>query len=171
MVRSGDLVLDIGCGDGGYTSRFLAPRASHVDAVDVEGSAIKRARRDNSRSNVAFMRLDAITENFPRASYHLIVMDGVIGHLQAEDSRYLLLKIASCLSGDGVFFGSESLGRIEGHDHLQFFDGKEDVRSILKDHFRRVLINEFYYDIGRGFVRREAIGRCSNSERDLTLLN
>src|SRR4051794_24874752 len=34
VMRQGDRVLDIGCGDGFFTSRFFAPRASAVDAVD-----------------------------------------------------------------------------------------------------------------------------------------
>lgn len=51
IVRDGDRVLDIGCGDGSYTKRFYAPRAGHVDGIDIEPSAISYARQHNAAEN------------------------------------------------------------------------------------------------------------------------
>lgn len=46
--------------------------------------------------------------------------------------KYFLTKIKNSLTDDGIFVGSESLGRVEGkHDHLQFFDELEDLQKNL----------------------------------------
>src|SRR6476469_2745683 len=36
VMRRGDVVLDIGCGDGFFASRLFAPRVAHVDSIDIE---------------------------------------------------------------------------------------------------------------------------------------
>lgn len=43
----------------------------------------------------------------------------------------VLKKIAETLAMGGVFCGSESLGRSEGTDHVQYFDSEEDFRRLL----------------------------------------
>src|SRR3954453_20481443 len=78
MVRRGDKVLDIGCGDGFFTSRFLAARASAVDALDIEDSAIEHACRHNARPNVSYRQADAVAEPFPQSDYDVIVWDGAL---------------------------------------------------------------------------------------------
>src|SRR5437016_5962686 len=75
IIRPGASVLDIGCGDGSLTKRFYAVRASHVDAIDIEESAIAYATKFNSAPNIAFRRLDAVAEPFPRSRYDVIVFD------------------------------------------------------------------------------------------------
>src|SRR5262249_38597968 len=59
LVRDGDEVLDIGCGDGSYTKRFYAPKARHVDAIDIEESAIAYAEQHNAAPNICYALLDA----------------------------------------------------------------------------------------------------------------
>src|SRR5579872_6472187 len=65
----GDSVLDIGCGDGFFTRRFYCDRASRVDAIDVEESAITHARRHHAHQKINYVKCNAVTESFPADTY------------------------------------------------------------------------------------------------------
>jgi SAM-dependent methyltransferase len=160
IVREGDLVLDIGCGDGYFTRRFFAPRSANVDGIDVEESAIEHATLFNAAPNVRYKRADAVAEPFPRAAYDVVVWDGAIGHFPPEATSRMLAKIRDVLADDGAFVGSESLGT-EGHDHLQFFHTIEDLAAILRRYFEHVMVREITYRLPSGDLRREAFWRCA----------
>jgi SAM-dependent methyltransferase len=162
VVRRGDRVLDIGCGDGFFTSRFFAPRASVVDALDIEPSAIKHALRHNARPNVSYLEADAVAEPFPRQEYDVIVWDGALGHFAPDTTSVMFSKIHDALAPEGVFVGSESLGP-EGIDHLQFFETLDDLRQTLEARFAHVHLRESSYELGDGTVRREGYWRCGDS--------
>ena len=171
IIGEGDFVLDIGCGDGGLTKRFYAPRAAHVDAIDIEASAIDYAVKHNSASNVSYRRLDAVVEPFPRTTYDLIIFDGAIGHFTREGSAAVLKKISSALGPRGVFCGSESIG-VENRDHLQIFSTLDELRSLLQEQFRHVRLKQQKYPVE--FVpndRLEAYWRCSNADDRLDELD
>jgi SAM-dependent methyltransferase len=160
LVREGDAVLDIGCGDGYFTRRFIAPRAAHVDGIDIESSAIRHATQHNAATNVSYVLADAVNEPFPRSSYDVVVWDGALGHFAPETTTRVLKKIAAALVADGVFAGSESLG-VEGHDHLQFFHNLDDLAALLTTRFEHVRVRELSYRLPGGAMRREAFWRCA----------
>lgn len=163
IIRPGATVLDIGCGDGSLTKRFYAPRASHVDAIDIEESAIAYATKFNAAPNIEYRRLDAVAELLPRSQYDVIVFDGAVGHFSREGAIEVLRKIATVLGPTGIFCGSESLGA-EGHDHLQYFMDVGDLRAILAPAFRYVRLKTQQYHLPNGFHRREAYWRASNAD-------
>ena len=164
LVREGDRVLDIGCGDGFFTRRFLAPVAARVDGVDIEPSAIEHAKAHNAASNVGYFTSDAVADDFPAAEYDLIVWDGALGHFPPDTTQRMLAKIRAALSDGGAFVGSESLGRVEGQgDHLQFFDGVEDLDALFSEHFPHVEVRALRYRLPGGAVRTEAFWRCAGS--------
>jgi hypothetical protein len=167
VIRDGDLVLDIGSGDGFFSMRFLSERASHVDALDIDSSAISLAKKENFASNVQYHCSDAIIDPFPKDLYDVICWDGALGHFSAQSAARMLTKFSRHLHPQGIFIGSESLGS-EGHDHLQFFESLDDVGALFKPYFRYVCLRQINYPLpwARGFVRKEAFWRCSNhSER------
>jgi 2-polyprenyl-3-methyl-5-hydroxy-6-metoxy-1,4-benzoquinol methylase len=161
VVREGDRLLDIGCGDGFFTKRFLSARCSKVDAVDVEPSAIHAAQRNNPAANINYYLLDAVNESFPSNEYDVIVWDGALGHFSPETTHLMLQKIVEHLAPEGIFVGSESLGH-EGTDHLQFFDSLEALRAIFSTHFRHIELRSMDYRTG-DFVRSEAFWRCAQT--------
>ena len=159
VIREGDAVLDLGCGDGFFTARFLAARAAHVDGIDVDPDAIETARRENAAPNVAYRLADAVADAFPRDRYDVVVWDGALGHFSPEATAAVLGKVRDALAPDGIFCGSESLGH-EGVDHLQFFASTDDLRALLAPHFRHVWLREVAYRTGR-HDRREAFWRAA----------
>jgi SAM-dependent methyltransferase len=165
VMRPGDVVLDIGCGDGFFASRFFSPRVAHVDSIDIEPSAIAHATRHHGAPNVSYHLLDAVAAAFPRSTYDVVVWDGALGHFPPDVTRQMLAKIRGALRDDGVFVGSESLGE-EGHDHLQFFDDLEALRALLADEFATVQLGQMDYEIPGGTLRREGYWRCAVAESD-----
>lgn len=162
VIQSGDQLLDIGCGDGFFTNTFCSSRCRHVDAIDVESSAIETAKQLNSALNINFYLLDAVRDPFPSDRYDIIVWDGAIGHFAESDLSIVLEKIMRALSPSGMFVGSESLG-IEGSDHLQYFEDEFALAALFKPYFKHVLIRTLEYRIGNGFVRREGYWRCTQN--------
>jgi SAM-dependent methyltransferase len=159
VLRPTDRVLDIGSGDGFFDARFFSERCQSIDAIDIEESAITHARRHNPAGNVTYMRLDAVNDAFPNPPYDVVIWDGAIGHFAPNETEHMLLKIRDSLTEDGIFVGSESLGA-EGHDHLQFFNSPDDLRSLLGNHFPYIDLRRMRYSSGSG-VRDEAYWRCS----------
>jgi SAM-dependent methyltransferase len=168
-LRAGDRVLDIGCGDGFFDRGFFSHRCGHIDAIDIEPSAIGHARRYNAAPNIAYLELDAVAEPFPSDGYDVIIWDGAIGHFAADTTSTMLAKIGSALKPGGVFVGSESLGA-EGHDHLQFFADLEDLRATLRSQFEHVEVRSLSYEIGTPAPRREAYWRCAAAPERLRAL-
>jgi SAM-dependent methyltransferase len=169
VIADGDKVLDIGCGDGFFTRRFYCERASQIDAIDVEQSAIDHARRFHPDSKIVYRKVDAVAEAFPQSQYDVVVWNGALGHFSVQDTCIVMKKIIAALGPRGVFVGSESLGQ-EGHDHLQFFADEAAVQRLLRPHFQYVATRVVSYSIGvgRDFLRREVFWRCSNGREGLT---
>jgi SAM-dependent methyltransferase len=161
LVRDGDRVLDIGCGDGFFARRFFAARGASVDAIDIEPSAIAHAERHNSAPLIRYRLQDAVNEPFPSEAYDIVVWDGALGHFAPETTDLMLAKIRSALADGGVFVGSESLGSQEGEDHLQFFQSLDELGEILSGHFPHVMVRELEYRLPGGLLRREAFWRCA----------
>jgi SAM-dependent methyltransferase len=164
LIRDGDLLLDIGCGDGFFTKRFYSRRCEHIDAIDIEPTAIAAAMSQNASSKIRYQLSDAVNSPFPSNRYNVVVWDGAIGHFAASTTHVMLAKIADVLATDGVFAGSESLG-FEGHDHLQFFESVKDMDLIFSKHFayRAYRVIEYDTPFSPGMIRREAYWRCSGT--------
>lgn len=167
VIAKGDVLLDIACGDGFFAKRFFATQCAHVDAIDINPSAIRIAIAQNSAPNIDFHLMDAVAHAFPSDKYDVIVWNSAIAYFPPDTTNRFLKKISTSLSADGVFVGAESLGRSEGHDHLQVFESLEDLHRLFSQHFEFVSLRSATYTagVGRTFTRREAYWRCAHNPR------
>jgi hypothetical protein len=74
----------------------------------------------------------------------------------------MLNKIRSALAPQGVFVGSESLGK-EGNDHLQHFSTLAEIRELFLPYFHHIHLHQVTYRTKSGVIRTEAFWRCSDS--------
>lgn len=167
VVRRGDRLLDIGCGDGFFTMRFFGDRCSRIDAIDVEPDAIRTAGSQNASPNIRYFLLDAVSQPFPDSQYDVVVWDGALGHFPPDTTHQILAKILRVLAPEGIFVGSESLGH-EGEDHLQFFESLEELGGLFKPYWKHIQLRSVSYPINKGaLMRREAYWRCCSDPKRL----
>lgn len=167
IIVEGDVLLDIGCGDGFFTKSFFSVKCSHIDAIDIEPTAINAGKKYNQDKKINYVLGDATADPFPGNSYDVIVWDGAIGHFASETVKTMLDKIKGALKRDGIFVGSESLG-LEGLDHLQFFSSIEKLSMLFKPYFKHVAVKSVKYEIPGNFMREEGFWRCSDSLHRIT---
>lgn len=158
VIGKNDRLFDIGCGDGFFTKRFFSEPCSHIDAIDIEPSAIEEAQTRNASANITYRLLDAVNEAFPAEQYDVIVWDAALGHFAPDTTHRMLGKIAAGLAPEGIFVGSESLG-VEGADHLQFFHSLSELQALFKPYFKHVELRAVEYKVGPdNFFGRKASG-------------
>ena len=166
VMRAGDRVLDICCGDGFFDFLFYSGIAGQVDAIDIDRSAIAMANRYHLANNVSYRVLDCVKEELPQGSYDVVVWDGAIAHFTKDEVANVMAKIKNALGSDGILVGSEALETWEGKtwDHHLAFPEPADLRQFLLQFFPHVLIKEIPPIRGR---YREAYFRCGDKREEL----
>ena len=163
VMWPGCVVLDIGCGDGFYPYHFYTHVAASIDAVDSDAEAIAHNRAVHAHPKINSVRLNVVTEAFPRDRYDVVTWDGGLGHLSRSQIEIVAHKIADALQDTGVLCGYEEL-QFEGErswDHHIAIGTREELKALLAPFFRHVLVLE-----SRSPGRRNAYFRCSqNLER------
>lgn len=104
--RKGGRILDIGC-SGGLHALELAERGYSVTGIDLEMSAVERAR---NRTDNAGLKADFIVADLEKddltglGRFDLALSLGnVISHIPKKSLPVVLRKIKSCLEIDGIF--------------------------------------------------------------------
>ncbi|HTR25344.1 MAG TPA: class I SAM-dependent methyltransferase [Terriglobales bacterium] len=110
------IVLDYGCGSGGF-SCSLARRGARVYGTDISEYLVSLARAESGRANLAvrFSVGDAHRTEFPSAMFDYVFGNGILHHL---DLPKAYLEIARVLKPGGKAYFMEPL---IGHPLVQFF--------------------------------------------------
>jgi SAM-dependent methyltransferase len=161
LIRPGDVVLNLCCGDGFFDYYFYSGVAGHVDGLDLDGRALCLARRNHSAPNITYHATDCIAVPFPREKYDRVFWDGALAHFEEKDVHTVMEKIRKVLPPGGILAGSEALENPEHKtvDHHQAFPEPPDLRRFLMKFFPYVVVKEIPPIRGR---YREAYFRCSD---------
>jgi SAM-dependent methyltransferase len=130
IVRQTDKVLDLCCGDGFYDRIYLSARAKHIDALDLDPSAIRLAKSQNLSENLHFYKQNVVTDAFPGTNYNLILCFSALQQLNDAELNVVFAKVKAALELKGTFFGSVSLIPQNAVLHTE-----EQVRNYLSRYF------------------------------------
>ena len=101
-IKSGDNILDVGCGSGLF-SHFLAEHeGTHVTAIDANHKAIEFAKNKYSNSNIEF-KLGLLDElNLKKTSYDKIAFLEVKEHISIEQGSQIMKEFSELLKPGGM---------------------------------------------------------------------
>ncbi len=135
-LRTGDTVLDLGCGSGIRASAALSWGASHAAGFDSDPDAV-RAARNNSRANYVTDRLILVQGSLSairrRANFRLVV----VNVLSRVIITFLEMGLAQTMAPGGIMILA---GILE--------DQELEVRSAIKASGMVILASEKAPDIG-----------------------
>lgn len=168
LMKPGDRVLDIGCGDGFFDYFFYSGVAKWIDALDIEPAAIAHARRYHGAPNINYRRADCVKDAFPHNAYDVVIWDGAIGHFSEAGVAAVMAKARQVLKPGGVLAGSEALEQpaTKTWDHELAFPELGDLGRFLRRFFPAVALKEIPPVRGR---YREALFRCALTREALAV--
>jgi SAM-dependent methyltransferase len=140
LIRPGDEVLDVACGDGTFSGNYYSQNAAHVDAFDFDKKAIATARRKHARPNVDFFLADANNVSLSK-KYEVILLFASIEHFSIQDGARLLRRLGDALKPDGVLLGSTPIFKETGghnDEHQNEFLSVEQLRNFPTPHFAKI---------------------------------
>lgn len=156
-------VLDLSCGTG-YGSDYLGTCAGRVVGIDCAPDVVAKCREDYSRSNVAFLAMDACALAFPDASFDCIVSQDTIEHVQ-DDGRFVS-ELTRVLKPNGLLILLTPQGKGRG----AIPDNPYHVREYTPDEFKALLQPHFstirWYGRRQGH-RLKAVERSMDRVRNL----
>lgn len=95
LVRPGDAVLDLGCGEG-RDSVFFAGLGAMVTGLDVAADGLDKARRLARRRRVRVRWIEgSMTEALPAGRFDLIFSCGTIHYVPRTERRRLFRRLAA----------------------------------------------------------------------------
>lgn len=134
-------VLDLCCGDGTHSYLFFSDIAGHIDAIDIDASALSYALKYNRHSKINYHRVDIIDEPFPSVEYDVIVWNAGICYFSMEHILKILKKIVK--AGKVTMVLSGMLPSANGHvDHKTEFADAATIEKLLLRFFSLVSIRE-----------------------------
>ena len=127
-----DYVLDACCGVG-YGSYILATNSqvARIDAFDVSGNAIEKAKINYSHPVISFCKADFYGVQLIPSFYNLITCFEGIEHL--EDPVDALIRLNEALDPDGKLLLSTPNGNKVPHDLVKY-----------PEHFRHYTVEDMY---------------------------
>ncbi|UCH65141.1 MAG: class I SAM-dependent methyltransferase [Ignavibacterium sp.] len=112
--RNGLILLDVGCGNGWFTSLIAKSNTSEVYGIDVNKLEIEQAARVFNLQNLHFVYGNLFDDIFPKKSFDMITLNASAQYF--KDLNYLLNKLLSLMTDDGEihildtpFYRSEEL--------------------------------------------------------------
>ena len=113
LVKPGHHVLDVGAGSGILTIAAAKLGAAHITAVDIDGHAVRAARKNFRRTGISDV-VSAESGSIPGAVTRGRVYDLAVANISARGIRLVSPAIPDLLAPDGVFIASGVI--VDQHD-------------------------------------------------------
>ena len=102
-IKSGEKVLDVGCGNGAVDYDIADKAGAQVVGIDINPENIAQAHRDFAHPNVKFLVKDALVE-LPDTEFEVVILSNFLEHLndrpgflrklqQAVKPRRMLIRV------------------------------------------------------------------------------
>ena len=142
-VSSGDLVLDVGRGNG-RNSIFLANQGCFVDCFDVADLKWHSALPKELKERIRFSQKDILDYKYELNKYKIIIVARIIQYLNKEELFFLVDHVSKSLqkggylllsfTADGGIFNREEI-HVQKHRY-----SIEEIKSLLLTRFSEVSI-------------------------------
>ena len=132
----GGRILDVGCGQGFESARFLSPSRQVVGA-DYSGDAVATAARRYGPEGLRVAQMDALGLGFLDSGFDGACSSHLIEHF--ADPEPHVSELARVLKDDGVLYvlTPNKPADFENPFHLHLFD-RDELRSMLERQFHEV---------------------------------
>lgn len=130
MISPGDVVADLGCGDGFFSYHFFAEPASKVYCVDREESAIAQGRRLHVDPKMEWVHGNVLDIDIPESDVAFAF--GVLEEMDEDTTDAFLLKV---MSRTRTFGGSTLLrpsGELSHSSHKRLFRSEAEILEKLR---------------------------------------
>ena len=131
-------VLDVGCGQGFESARFMAP-GRRVVGADYSAEAVELARRSYGPAGLETAQMNALALGFAEGSFDWASSSHLIEHF--DDPEGHVAELARVLRDDGTafFLTPNAPADFENPFHIHLFEPPE-LRSLLSRHFHDVTV-------------------------------
>jgi len=102
-IKKGDIVLDLGCGNGDNTSKLceITGENGFIYGLDITSEMIERANDKNRRANLRFMKGDIHNIPLESETVNVVLSNCVINH--SNDKKKVFEEIYRILKTGGHF--------------------------------------------------------------------
>ncbi|MDA8275617.1 MAG: class I SAM-dependent methyltransferase [Actinomycetota bacterium] len=131
-------VLDVGCGHGFESARFLEP-GRRVVGVDYSAEAAASARARFGGAGLVVARMDALSLGCAGGAFDWACSSHLIEHFTQPEGH--VAELARVLAADGTafFLTPNAPADFENPFHLHLFE-PDELRSLLERHFSDVAV-------------------------------
>ena len=139
IERLGDgSVLDVGCGQGFESARFVSP-GRRVVGVDYSAEAVELARANYGSIGLEAAQMNALALGFAEGSFDWACSSHLIEHFTTPEGH--VAELARVLKDDGTafFLTPNAPADFENPFHVYLFEPTE-LRTLLERHFHDVTV-------------------------------